>query len=102
MKFFIPTHNKQLDFDGVLQRIEASNPPIETNAWKKLEEKSTSNGTFNYVSISNHCLKQIRNKGDRLFYLLGTVKINTLTENEKKKLKEITENEENKLKSEMK
>lgn len=82
IKFVIPITTKKVEFVEVAKRIEMCNPPIKANSWKKLKEEIGRNGTLYYVSIDNDCLKEIRKKEDRLFYLLGTIKITILDENE--------------------
>lgn len=81
VKFFIPT-KKKVDFEEVIKRIEVCNQPIQTDSWKKLKEETTGKGIWYYVSMSKQSLDEIRNKNFSLFYLLGTIKIIPLNEDE--------------------
>lgn len=81
VRFIIPTTTK-VEFAEVAKRIGMCNPPIKTDSWKKLKEEKMKNSTVYYVSMSNDCIDEIRSKGNRLFYLLGSIKIKTLNENE--------------------
>lgn len=80
-KFFVPHTTQNLEFDDIIKRIEMCNPSITTDSWKNLQEETVANGTVYYVSISNDCLKEIRNLNCRLFYFIGILKIVLLDDN---------------------
>lgn len=82
VKFVIPTTIKKVEFAEVVTRLQLCNPPIKTDNWKKLKEEGVKNGTLYYVSMSNDSFEEIKNRGYRLFYLLGSIKITVLNENE--------------------
>lgn len=80
VKFVIPINVKKAEFDEIIKRIAIRNPPIKTEGWTKLKEEATPKGTMYYASISNDSMKEIKNKDFRLFYMLGTIKIDLLTD----------------------
>ncbi len=82
VKFAIPKTEKKVSFDEIKKRLEMCNPPMKTDGWKELNKDERDKSTIYYVSINNECLKAIETKGNRLFYLLGTIKIARLNENE--------------------
>lgn len=80
-KFFVPHSKQKLEFDDIMKRIQMCNPSITTDSWTNLKEETVTNGTVYYVSISNDCLKEIRNLNCRLFYFIGILKIVLLDDN---------------------
>lgn len=70
----------KVPFDEVKKRIAMCNPPIKTDSWKELMTEEKNKLTMYYVVINSDCLEEIRNNGNRLFYLLGTIKILPLNE----------------------
>lgn len=74
VEFLIPDGVKKMEFDEVIKHIEKRNQ-IKTDSWHAWKRKFVPNGTFYHVYVSKESLEEIKRKGGRLFYRLGTVEI---------------------------
>lgn len=72
----------KLTYAEVAKRIEMCNPPLKTEHWEELLSEEKNKHTIFYVAVKKESLEEIRKRGNRLFYLLGTVKILPLNEME--------------------
>lgn len=62
-------------FTEIAKQIELRNAPIKVKDWKELHREDKGAYTIYFVSMDLDCIEELRKKGNRLFYKLGTIKV---------------------------
>lgn len=75
IKFFVPDGTKKKSFEAICKHIELRNQPIKTENWNMWKEESVPNGSFYHITADEGSVKEIQQKGGRLFYYFSTIKI---------------------------
>lgn len=70
------------EFDEISKQIELHNTPMKVAGWKELRREDKGPYTIYFVSMENDCIEEIKKKGNRLFYKLGTIKVAPWNQND--------------------
>lgn len=69
-------------FLDITKHLALHNTPVKVDSWKELYKDDKGAYTLYFVSMDLESIEEIRKKGNRLFYKLGTLKVAPLNQND--------------------